>query len=138
MTNYVAGFLFSKDRNSVLLIRKRRPAWMLNQLNGIGGKIEDGESSLDAMIREFKEETGLTITDWSPTVTLCGTSWAVQFYRSESDDIDNALTMTDETVVKVAVSTVSDLYAAVPHLKWLVPMLQQNIVHWPLIVMENP
>jgi 8-oxo-dGTP pyrophosphatase MutT (NUDIX family) len=55
---YVLGFAFS-DR-SVLLIRKNRPAWQANLLNGVGGKVEPADWSLDeAMRREFKEETGI-------------------------------------------------------------------------------
>lgn len=54
---YVLGFLFSEDGSRVLLIWKNRPAWQAGKLNGIGGKIEDGEQPLDAMKREFVEET---------------------------------------------------------------------------------
>lgn len=32
-----------------------------NRLNGIGGKLEEGENYLDAAIRETKEETGYTV-----------------------------------------------------------------------------
>ena len=31
---------------------------------GIGGKFEDGESPDECLLREAKEETGLTLTDW--------------------------------------------------------------------------
>ena len=55
---YVAGFLFSPDRSRVLLIRKNRPAWQAGKLNGLGGKIEPGETPPQAMRREFREEQG--------------------------------------------------------------------------------
>lgn len=32
---------------------------------GIGGKFEDKESPEDCLLREAREETGLTLTDWS-------------------------------------------------------------------------
>jgi 8-oxo-dGTP pyrophosphatase MutT (NUDIX family) len=54
---YVVGFLFSQDESKVLLVWKNRPAWQNGKLNGIGGKIEAGETPLQAMEREFKEET---------------------------------------------------------------------------------
>jgi 8-oxo-dGTP diphosphatase len=44
MQTYACGFLFSLDRTRVLLIRKRRPAWQAGRLNGVGGKIEPGET----------------------------------------------------------------------------------------------
>ena len=31
---------------------------------GIGGKFEDGESPEECLLREAKEETGLTLTSW--------------------------------------------------------------------------
>ena len=42
----------------------------VNDLNhdkwiGIGGKFEDKESPEDCLLREVKEETGLTLTDWN-------------------------------------------------------------------------
>jgi 8-oxo-dGTP pyrophosphatase MutT (NUDIX family) len=54
---YVVGFLFSEDESRVLLVWKNRPAWQDGKLNGVGGKIEAGETPLQAMEREFKEET---------------------------------------------------------------------------------
>jgi 8-oxo-dGTP pyrophosphatase MutT (NUDIX family) len=53
---YVVGFLFSQDFREVTLIRKQKPTWLAGLLNGIGGKIEPGESSEQAMKREFFEE----------------------------------------------------------------------------------
>jgi 8-oxo-dGTP pyrophosphatase MutT (NUDIX family) len=54
---YVLGFVFSQACDRVLLIWKNRPAWQKDKLNGIGGKIEAGETPKQAMEREFTEET---------------------------------------------------------------------------------
>lgn len=48
----------SSDADQVLLILKDRPDWQKNRYNIPGGKIEPGESPVDAAIRELKEETG--------------------------------------------------------------------------------
>lgn len=56
--NYVLGFMFSPDAELVALICKDKPAWQKGALNGIGGKIEEGETPIEAMVREFEEETG--------------------------------------------------------------------------------
>ena len=61
MDRFVVGFAFGENKDTILLIKKLRPEWQKGLLNGIGGKIEKGESSLDAMRRECKEETGLTL-----------------------------------------------------------------------------
>lgn len=47
------------DKDRILVIRKRKPEWQKGRLNLVGGKIEEGESVLDASVRELKEETGL-------------------------------------------------------------------------------
>ena len=49
MIKYVTGFLFSPDKQSVVLITKNRPKWQENKLNGVGGKIELNETPLEAM-----------------------------------------------------------------------------------------
>jgi len=71
MDKFVLGFAFTEDASSVLLIRKLRPKWMEGFLNGIGGHIENNESLLEAMHRECKEETGLSL-DWKQKGVLKG------------------------------------------------------------------
>lgn len=61
---YVLGFLFHAKTGKVALIQKRRPAWMAGKLNGVGGRVEEGETFLAAMERECLEETGATVTNW--------------------------------------------------------------------------
>lgn len=72
--NYVCGFMFSRGWSQLALIRKAKPAWQRGKLNGIGGKIEDGESPMDAMLREFKEETGHQTrrADWNYFLRMAG------------------------------------------------------------------
>ena len=53
---------FIKQGSKVLLLNREFPAWM-GHWNGVGGKIEPGESPRESMVREIYEETGLTIPD---------------------------------------------------------------------------
>src|SRR6478752_4549150 len=53
---YVLGFAFSRGGDEVLMIRKNHPEWMKGKFNGIGGKVQENESMLTAMVRECREE----------------------------------------------------------------------------------
>lgn len=55
---YVLGFAFCQYLNQVLVINKTKPDWQVGMFNGVGGKIEPNETPYEAMVREFKEETG--------------------------------------------------------------------------------
>lgn len=63
MYGYVVGFAFTEEATSILLVRKNRPEWQKGCLNGIGGKIEDGETPAEAMSREAFEEAGIKV-EW--------------------------------------------------------------------------
>jgi 8-oxo-dGTP diphosphatase len=120
MQHYACGFLFSPDRQRVLLIRKNRPAWQAGKLNGIGGKLEAGESALDAMRREFWEEAGLRIDSWQHVLSLTGEDWAGHFFRAFGA-IDDARPMTDE---KLEIHDVSHLpHDTIPNLHWMIPLM---------------
>ncbi len=88
---YVAGFLFwsgsPEQKAKVLLVEKRKPPWQEGLRNGIGGRVENGETMLDAMRREFLEETGLNVQDWDPFCQEAypessQSGYLVQFYRA--------------------------------------------------------
>lgn len=85
----VLGFMFSPSHNNVVLILKNKPSYLANQLNGVGGKVEPGETPLEAMVREFKEETGVETRaeDWTEYMTF---RWkehdVVCFYNVAQDE----------------------------------------------------
>jgi 8-oxo-dGTP diphosphatase len=62
MKKYVLTFLFTPDYKDVWLIEKQKPEWQKGSLNGIGGKMEEGEFPFTSAIREVKEESGLDIS----------------------------------------------------------------------------
>lgn len=55
---YTVGFLFSPDGSKVLLQRKLKTEYA-GLFNGVGGKLEEGETPEQCMIREIAEETGI-------------------------------------------------------------------------------
>lgn len=121
MIEYVAGFLFSPDRERVLLIEKRRPVRQAGLLNGIGGKIEPGETALQAQVREFEEEAGIRLESWEPVADLRGEHFRVGFFAAFDRVIDDAYSVTDE---RVGIYPVADLFRLplVPNLRVLVPL----------------
>lgn len=124
MKTYVAGFMIAAD-GRVALVRKNRPDWQRGKLNGIGGKIEDGETALQAMIREFKEETGCPTRprDWYEFCVLGdrSTEFRVHFFFSHVVGFPDLRTTTDEEIVKVPVSEVT-VHNSIANLTWLIPM----------------
>lgn len=60
MKNFVVILLFSKTFDKVLLVKRSKKPYQ-NCWNGIGGKLENGETPIDAAIRECKEETNIDL-----------------------------------------------------------------------------
>ena len=62
MKKYVVIFLFTKDYKKVLMIKRNKPPYK-DCWNGIGGKIEENETEIQAAIRECHEETGIKLNN---------------------------------------------------------------------------
>ena len=127
MTKYTLGFMFSENKDDVLLIRKAKPDWQAGKLNGLGGHLEPGESWVEGMIREFREEAHLDTTaeDWKSFGYLAGAEFSIRLFYAVSNDIYKARSTTAEAV---RITRVEDIHkvAVVPHIQWLVPLAQQG------------
>ena len=121
---YVLGLAFNTERDHVVLIEKNKPVWQKGKLNGIGGKIEQNEWVLEAMVREFFEETGIETVpnEWTKQCKLQGQGYSVFVFRAFTNAIFNAKTMESEHVTVKPVCI--DLLASrgVSNLPWLVAM----------------
>lgn len=84
---YTVAFLFSDELRFVALIRKVKPEWQKGKLNGIGGKVEEGESFREANAREFQEETGVVTgpNDWSRFARIETVNTEIEFFTMKSD-----------------------------------------------------
>jgi len=134
---YVVGFLFDTKRRFVLLIKKNKPKWMYGLYNGVGGLVEKNESLNEAMIREFTEETGLSILNWNP---YCGLLRKISG-TTESRSIECFWAVEDESVLfkaktfikkEVRVIPVVDLISGdlsvINDLPWLVTLALTEIL----------
>lgn len=127
LKEYVLGFAFSERKKEILLIRKNRPEFQAGRLNGIGGKIENFELPIDAMVREFKEEANLDTNreTWKLFCKLSGEKELIYCYKSFID-ISQYSTMTDEIIIPKEVdkivlgATLED--ELMPNLAWLTQM----------------
>ena len=61
MITYVTGFLFSSDRDRVVLIEKLSPAWQRGLFNGVGGKIEANELPMKQFVGSFMRRRANTL-----------------------------------------------------------------------------
>ena len=130
-TGYVVGFAFTPDMKNVALIRKCRVRpgfeWMLGQINGLGGKIQEGELPRQAMAREFKEESGVEIPaeDWR----LCGSfyrrrEYEVVVFRSVSTAVLDVRTASpEEGEVKVLPVDRLHHYPTTRAMSWIIPLI---------------
>lgn len=117
---YVAGLLFDESEQRVALILKDHgPDAVVGKWNAIGGKVNEGETSLDAMRREFTEEAGV-VTNWEPFLVLEGTGWQVDFFH-QFNSVALAEVRTTERE-SVMVWNIDELPVIVPNLNWIIPM----------------
>lgn len=130
---HVVGFLFAYDRTAVVLIQKDtadKPsqAWQHGMWNGVGGKVEQGETSRQAMQREFREEALIDTGLWQFFGELRGKRHCLHFFTLDwVPGIGQARQQEKELVRWWMVEAALDLLKIgklVPNLSWLLPMAQ--------------
>jgi hypothetical protein len=120
MKKYVLGFAFNDYH--VLLIKKTRPFWQKDLYNVIGGHIEDNETPIKAMVREFEEECGIKTqqSDWEQFCIMNGDDWICYCFRSRNMfELSEANQTTDE-VPKIISSYTLDKYKTISNIPALV------------------
>lgn len=122
ISNYVLGFAFNKHRNKVILIRKNKPKWQQGLVNGVGGKIKKDEYPFDAMVREFKEETGVYIDSFVYKFMLRGLDFNMYVFSANSDEIYKCKSTTDEEVIEFNTWEWKK-YPIIYNLNWMIPLL---------------
>ena len=133
--SYVVGFMLDPTLTRVVLIRKNRPAAQVGKLNGVGGKVEQDETPLAAMSREFHEETGVETTGWKLFAVYNGGDLAVPGSLFEIymywiiGDVKQPKTITDEEVHIVDIESLSGRLDKMSNLSWLVQMALGLIRH---------
>lgn len=133
----VVGFMFDPTRQYVGIIHKLRPKFHAGLLNGIGGKLEPGETPLQSMIREFREETGVQHDEWGHYTTILDSHrWKVHYFRTFSDNLFKISTQTDEEV-RVMDLNLLYRYPVTPNLRWLVPLALCPSVKFARVLLDE-
>lgn len=129
MIDYVCGFCFDPAGKQIVLIKKNRPEWQKGLLNGVGGKVEEGEQHREAIQREFLEETGVKIENWELFCVYQGKDYVVHFFKTFSLEYDKIESKTDEhvSVYEIDFLNSSDVLRwtknkTIDNLKWLIPL----------------
>jgi len=118
---YVVGFLFDPTLSLVVLIRKLRPGFQAGLLNGVGGKVELGETGYQAINREFFEEAGIPDLPWKHYLTLNTPNSHLEFF-SAIGNVHNVTTILDEEVAVYEVLDVMDRCDTMPNIRWCIQM----------------
>lgn len=130
MKKYTVGFIFNPILSKVLLIRKERPEWQKGKLNGVGGKIEQRETSKHCIVREVAEECGLQTKDheWTRIGKMRGADWFCDVYTHvHQGSLNDVSTTTDEEVQWFPVHKLPK--NILTNLPWLIHLSLDKIKH---------
>lgn len=98
MKRYVIGFYFTPA--GTVLIHKAEGRFK-GTVNGLGGKIEAGETIEEAMVREFWKECGCLTEplSWQQVVTVTGSDYELNALRGFGVLRDTPTTTSDEGAI---------------------------------------
>ena len=134
MKHFAIGFVFNEAEDAVLLIKKRKPKWQAGHWNGVGGKIEEGETPLKAINREFREETGV-VHAFEHVITFVCPSGTVFVFKAISEHEEIMFEQLEIEQLKVW-RLVLLPHNMMANLKWIIPVCLSSI-QFPLLIQQN-
>jgi len=125
-TDAVLGFAFDPEFRQVALVRKEHPEWMKGLWNAPGGRIAPGESAIQAVAREFFEETGQATQAmaWMPFLTLDTPGYNLSCFWAVLDPLRVVTTGAEQAVVD-AVDYVVEGRDLVRNTLWMLMMARE-------------
>jgi len=133
----VLGFYFDISFEKVLLIKKNKPKWQRGKLNGIGGKIEQEESPISAMVREFKEEAGIVEYCWNECfkiIDIINGVWEVDVFYSVGN-LSLARQITNEKLIVCSINNLPE--NVIWNIRWMIPFILDKTVDKNIIFNFN-
>lgn len=121
---YSAGLLFRGDH--VLLVQKILPTWQKGLYNAIGGKVEKNENYHACQRREFREETGLDVKEWTLFAIEEGRDYKVSFYTAQTTNVRWSPHDVNDVGEKIRWFILDEIGRSncrvVGNLRWLIPL----------------
>ncbi len=134
---YVLALLFSSDRERLALVRKTRPAWQAGRVNALGGKVAPGETPLEAVRREVREEAGVDVGEWEEFLVWEDPVYRMHVFRAFDPLADRVRTAEDQEVFVVEVRELPA--EVIDNLRWVIPLALDAEVAVPVRVRSaNP
>jgi len=137
-------YIRSEDGERYLMLRRDKKAHDLNEGKwiGVGGKLEPGESPTECLLREVREETGLTLTEWEfkGIITFINDRWGDEYMLLyEGTRFEGELTDCSEgTLEWIERGRILDLPLWEGDRAFLTPMLEgQPSIHVKLIYEDD-
>lgn len=99
MRNTTLCYIEHQGKYLMMLRNKKKIDASKNKWIGVGGKFEEGESPEECVLREVKEETGLTLLDYKlrGVVTFVSDIWESEYmYLFTASKFQGELTACDE------------------------------------------
>lgn len=133
---YVMGFAFFMiDGNKFVALINKSSGWQSGMINGLGGKIKENESPIEAMKREFREEFGSSIGIWNGAwqqISVVEFENAIIYvFKNEASIMLNRYFSytTEEGVVRIyKVKDLMHYENFVPHVLWSIGLcLEKNL-----------
>lgn len=103
MNNTTLCYIQKNDAYLMLHRIKKKQDPNAGKWIGVGGKFEENESPDDCLLREVKEETGLTLTRWQcrGIVTFVSDEWPTEYmHLFTSDAFTGTLSGCNEGILK--------------------------------------
>lgn len=124
----------------VLLVLKNKPGWQKGRYNLVGGKIEKGETPIEAAIRELKEESGLepvvdNIIQMGKIVGTWGVVHCIKIpvlYNKPKPGAGET-----EKVSWMEWGKIRNNKLLIPNLRMIIPLMNQGVIDW-VISDEGP
>ena len=125
----VVGLAFDPTRNMVVMVHKQTgPQCVIGNWNGVGGKIDPGETPIQAMRREFREETGVDLSEdyWTQFAMLIAEHYDLFFFWAESDSVFSCRTMEKEPIKLWLARDLMQEANLMGNMRWMVPFIQDR------------